>query len=75
MTTSSFAKTPRSRKLVRIVPIVTLGAGVALPALLNVGLSATDEMEFCKSCHSMKINFHKKTLPLQKRLGGPDHLR
>ncbi|MCG8426280.1 MAG: NapC/NirT family cytochrome c [Chromatiales bacterium] len=32
--------------------------------LFNIGLSATNEMEFCTSCHSMKINLeeYKETI-------------
>ena len=39
------------------------GAGIVFAGLFNVGLSLTNEMAFCTSCHSMKINLeeYKKT--------------
>jgi cytochrome c-type protein NapC len=33
--------------------------GIVFAGLFNVGLSATNEMEFCTSCHSMKINLEE----------------
>ncbi len=39
--------------------ILILALGVILTALFNVGLHATNEVEFCTSCHSMKWNFEE----------------
>lgn len=33
--------------------------GLAFAGLFGAGLSYTNEMEFCTSCHSMKINFEE----------------
>jgi cytochrome c-type protein NapC len=33
--------------------------GLVAAGLFNIGLSATNEMDFCTSCHSMKINFEE----------------
>lgn len=33
--------------------------GMAFSGLFNVGLAYTNEMEFCTSCHSMKINYEE----------------
>ncbi len=45
------------------VSIVFVGivffAGVIFAGLFNVGLSLTNEMDFCTSCHSMKINLEE----------------
>jgi cytochrome c-type protein NapC len=37
-----------------LLTLVFLG-GIVFAGLFNTGLSATNEMEFCTSCHSMKI--------------------
>jgi len=37
-----------------LLALVFLG-GIVFAGLFNVGLSATNEMEFCTNCHSMKI--------------------
>jgi cytochrome c-type protein NapC len=34
-------------------------AGIVFTGLFNTGLSATNEMEFCTSCHSMQVNFEE----------------
>ena len=34
-------------------------AGIIFTGVFNIGLSATNEMDFCTSCHSMKINLEE----------------
>jgi len=60
-----------SRKVVLIVISLTFVAGILIAGLFNVGLSATNEMRFCTSCHSMKINFeeYKKTVHYKSASG------
>jgi cytochrome c-type protein NapC len=41
-------------KFIFILSLV-FGAGIVFTGLFNIGLSATNEMEFCTSCHTMKI--------------------
>jgi cytochrome c-type protein NapC len=48
-----------SRTKYVIVLTLVFAAGVAFTAAFNIGLSATNEMEFCTSCHSMKINLEE----------------
>lgn len=45
--------TPRM-KIVIVLALVFF-AGILAAGLFNIGLSATNEMEFCTNCHSMKI--------------------
>lgn len=51
--------------------IVCLGTGVLAWAGFNTGLSATNEMEFCTSCHSMKVNLeeYKQTVHYKNASG------
>ncbi len=46
-------------------------AGVIFTALFNVGLHATNEMEFCTSCHSMQVNLkeYKETVHYKNASG------
>ncbi len=46
-----------------LVLVAVFGAGIVFTAVFNTGLSYTNEMGFCTSCHSMKINLeeYKKT--------------
>ncbi|MCB1857186.1 MAG: NapC/NirT family cytochrome c [Gammaproteobacteria bacterium] len=48
-----------SRKMLFFLIIVVFIAGIVFAGLFNVGLSATNEMEFCTSCHSMKVNLEE----------------
>ncbi|MES9980043.1 MAG: NapC/NirT family cytochrome c [Candidatus Thiodiazotropha sp. 6PLUC5] len=34
-------------------------AGIAFSGLFSMGLTYTNEMEFCTSCHSMKVNLEE----------------
>jgi cytochrome c-type protein NapC len=45
---------PRKASLIVLALVFTVG--VVFTGLFNVGLSATNQTEFCTSCHSMKIN-------------------
>ena len=48
---------PRSRRMTLVVLTLTFAAGILSVGLFNLGLSATNEMEFCTSCHTMQIPF------------------
>ncbi len=48
-----------SRKKFIIILVLVFSAGVLFTGLFNVGLSSTNEMEFCTSCHSMKVNLEE----------------
>ena len=45
--------------------------GVIFAGLFNMGMAYTNEMEFCTSCHSMKINLeeYKETLHYKNASG------
>jgi cytochrome c-type protein NapC len=45
--------------------------GIVLAGLFNTGLTATNEMEFCISCHSMQTNFneYKETVHYKNNSG------
>ena len=45
-------------KAIVIVSVIFL-AGIVFAGLFNVGLAYTNEMEFCTSCHSMKVNLEE----------------
>jgi cytochrome c-type protein NapC len=47
------------RKTSLMVIALVFAAGVVFAGLFNVGLSATNEMDFCTSCHTMKINLEE----------------
>jgi len=57
-------------KFILILSLV-FAAGIVFTGLFNIGLSATNEMDFCTSCHSMKINLeeYKQTVHYQNRSG------
>lgn len=42
-----------------LIPAIIFFAGIATLGGVNVFFSATNEMEFCTSCHSMKINLEE----------------
>ena len=46
-------------------------AGIVFAGLFNMGLSYTNEMEFCTSCHSMKVNLeeYKQTVHYKNASG------
>ncbi|MCB1758203.1 MAG: NapC/NirT family cytochrome c [Gammaproteobacteria bacterium] len=48
-----------SRVKIFIAVVVIFAAGILFAGLFNVGLSATNEMEFCTSCHSMQVNLEE----------------
>ena len=49
------------RSLISFISILALGA--ILAALFNVGLHATNNTEFCTSCHSMQNNLKELRNP------------
>ncbi|MET0083773.1 MAG: NapC/NirT family cytochrome c [Sedimenticola sp.] len=60
-----------SRKKSFIVLILVFVAGIIFTGLFNVGLSMTNEMDFCTSCHSMKVNLeeYKETVHYKSASG------
>jgi cytochrome c-type protein NapC len=62
---------PRSRSRTWLVLILTFAAGILFSGMLNIGLSSTNELEFCTSCHSMLINFeeYQKTVHYKSASG------
>ena len=42
-----------------IIILILFAAGIVFAGLFNVGLSATNTMEFCTSCHSMQIVYEE----------------
>ena len=63
--------TGSSRTKTVVVVIVVFLAGALFAGLFNTGLALTNEMEFCTSCHSMKINYeeYKETLHYKNTSG------
>lgn len=49
----------RLGKISMITASVIFVAGILFAGLFNFGLSATNTMEFCTSCHSMQINYEE----------------
>ena len=60
-----------SRKKIIVIVVLVFLVGVAFAGLFNVGLAYTNEMEFCTSCHSMKITYeeYKETLHYKNSSG------
>ena len=60
-----------SRKGSLFVLVLIFVAGIVFAGLFNFGLSATNEMDFCTSCHSMKINLeeYKETVHYKNTSG------
>ena len=60
-----------TRKKLILIGLLLFVAGIVFTGLFNVGLSATNEMAFCTSCHSMKINLeeYKETVHYQNASG------
>ena len=48
-----------SGKISIILVSVIFFAGIVFAGLFNIGLAYTNEMDFCTSCHSMKINLEE----------------
>ena len=60
-----------SKRKYFFILILVFAAGIVAAGLFNVGLSATNEMEFCTNCHSMKINLEEyKETPHYKNTSG-----
>ena len=51
--------TARSKKKTVFFVIVVFVAGLVFAGLFNVGISATNEMAFCTSCHSMQVPYQE----------------
>jgi len=51
--------------------IIIFTAGVIFTGLFNMGLAYTNQMEFCTSCHSMKVNLeeYKETIHYKSASG------
>lgn len=58
MTGDSSGGSGSRKKMVIILGLVFV-AGILFTGLFNIGLSSTNEMEFCTSCHSMQVNFEE----------------
>lgn len=60
-----------SWKKALLLLILLFMAGLVFAGVFNVGLSATNEMAFCTSCHSMKVNLEEyKETPHYKNASG-----
>jgi cytochrome c-type protein NapC len=59
------------RKITLIVVLAVFLAGIAFVGLFNVGVAHTNEMEFCTSCHTMKVNLeeYKETVHYKNASG------
>ncbi len=70
MTHGSIGANASRKKLVVTIVLVFI-AGIVAAGLFNTGLSATNEMEFCTSCHSMKVNLeeYKETIHFKNPSG------
>jgi cytochrome c-type protein NapC len=53
------AFTRASGKISLLLAFTIFAVGIVFAGLFNMGLAYTNEMEFCTSCHSMKINFEE----------------
>ena len=70
MADSQNVKKAFNKRLILLL-ILVFSAGVVFTGLFNVGLSATNEMDFCTSCHSMKVNLEEyKETPHYKNPSG-----
>lgn len=60
-----------SKKKLILLFILVFAAGILFTGLFNIGLSATNEMAFCTSCHSMKVNLeeYKETVHYKNSSG------
>ncbi len=55
----SSKKGTSSRKKTVVTLVLVFIAGIAFTGLFNLGLSKTNDMEFCTSCHSMQVNLEE----------------
>lgn len=64
-------KSGSRRKITLVLVLVVFLAGIAFAGLFNAGLAKTNEMEFCTSCHTMKVNLeeYKETVHYKNRSG------
>ena len=56
---------PGSRRRTSLIALTAIFvAGIAAAGFVNLGVSYTNEMEFCTSCHSMQVNLeeYKETI-------------
>jgi cytochrome c-type protein NapC len=70
--TWNFLIQPSAKYSVLAISAVSLIAGVILWGGFNTGMEATNEMEFCISCHEMRDNVfmeYKKTIHYTNRIG------
>mgnify|MGYP001031141501 CR=1 FL=1 len=53
-----------SRAKTLVAALIIFAAGIGFAALFNTGVTYTNEMEFCTSCHSMQVNLeeYKQTI-------------
>ena len=53
-----------SRAKTLVAALIIFVAGIGFAALFNTGVTYTNEMEFCTSCHSMQVNLeeYKQTI-------------
>ena len=53
-----------SRAKTLVAALIIFAAGIGSAALFNTGVTYTNEMEFCTSCHSMQVNLeeYKQTI-------------
>ena len=60
-----------SRKKFVITLLLVFSAGILFAGVFNIGLSETNKLEFCTSCHSMQVNFkeYKETVHYQNTSG------
>ncbi|AKH20474.1 hypothetical protein AAY24_09050 [Sedimenticola thiotaurini] len=58
MAGSSSGQSTSRTKMAVILGLVFI-AGIIFTGLFNIGLSSTNEMEFCTSCHSMQVNLEE----------------
>jgi cytochrome c-type protein NapC len=58
-------------KISILVAFIIFAVGIVFAGLFNMGMAYTNEMEFCTSCHSMKINLeeYKETLHYKNASG------
>ena len=58
-------------KISIVLATIIFLAGIVFAGLFNMGLSYTNEMEFCTSCHSMKVNLeeYKETVHYKNASG------
>jgi cytochrome c-type protein NapC len=60
-----------AKKSLFLILVLVFGAGIVFSGTFNTVLSSTNEMEFCTSCHSMKVNLeeYRETIHFQNPSG------